>query len=150
MTIFFRCFNGLFSTPKFLFPPKVSPATASDIVKYSPVVKSGDQLYNQVVVWGTTYRTGFLVITKVHSSEVIEVGEILKIVLRKDRVLLLLMLSDASRNNLGFFEALPKDTVTLASFESLLDYKPIIKRGDNICYPFVLHHHVCPPPFEDS
>jgi hypothetical protein len=146
----FRCFNGLFSKPKYLFLRKVSPATPNDVLKFSPMLKPGDQLSDQVLIRGTTYRPGFIVITKVFSSDVLEVGEILKIVLRKGRVLLLVMLSDAARNTLGFFEALPKDTVAMASYEALVDYKPIVKRGDTKCYPFVLHHHVGPPPFDDE
>jgi len=113
------------------------------------MVRDGDQLCDQVVILGTTYRPGFLVITKVVSPDVLEVGEILKVVLRNGRVLLLVMLSDAARNNLGFFEALPRDTVALTSYEALVDFKPIIKRGDSLCYPFVLHHHVGPAPIHN-
>jgi hypothetical protein len=119
------------------------------VVKFSPVLKDGDQLYHQVVILGTTYRPGFLVITKAISHDVLEVGEILKIIFRNGQVLFLVMLSDATRKDLGFFEALPRDTVALTSFEALVDYKPLIKRGDSICYPFVLHHHVGPPPLDN-
>ncbi len=138
----------MFSTPKFLFPRKVHTASASDIMKYGGTVKMGDQIYNNVVISGTTYRTGFLVITKVFSEDVLEVGEIVKIVLRKSDVMLLVMLSKAARNNLGFFEALPSEAVSLLSYDSLMDYKPIIKRGDSYTYPFVLHHHVGLPPYD--
>jgi hypothetical protein len=65
------------------------------------------------------------------SPDVLEVGEVLKIVFRNGEVLFLLLLSDAARNNLDFFEALPREQVTLTSFEALADYKPIIKRGDS-------------------
>jgi hypothetical protein len=147
---YFRFFSGLFSTPKYLFPRKVFPATENDIARFSPILKEGDQLYNQVVILGTTYRPGFLLITKVISSDVLEVGEILKIVFRNGEVLFLLILSDAARNNLGFFEALPREQVTLTTFEALADYKPIIKRGDSTCYPFVLHHHVGPCSLPDD
>jgi hypothetical protein len=114
------------------------------------MVKPGDQLSEQVVIRGTCYRVGFLVITKVFSEDVLQVGEVLKIVLRKNNVLFLVMLSEAARNKLGFFESLPSDTVALASYKTLGDYKPIIKRADNACFPFVLHHHVGPPPFDDG
>jgi len=120
------------------------------VEKFSPLVKHGDQLTDQVLIRGTTYRPGFIVITKAISPDVLEVGEILKIVLRKQAVLFLVMLSDAARNSLGFFEALPKDKVALAFYESLADFKPIIKRGDSACYPFVIHHHVGPQPFDDQ
>ena len=114
------------------------------------MVKQGDQIYDSVVIRGTTYRAGFLLVTKVFSEDVLQVGEIVKIVLRKTDVLLLVMLSEAARNDLGFFEALPSETVAMVSYDSLADYKPIIKRGDSYTYPFVLHHHVSPPPVDDG
>jgi hypothetical protein len=109
-------------------------------------VKLGDQIYDSVVVRGTTYRAGFLVISKVFSEDLLQVGEILKIVLRKQDVLMVVILSMAARNSLGFFEALPSETVAMVSYEDLADFKPIIKRGDSYTFPFVLHHHVGPPP----
>ena len=112
------------------------------------MLQPGDQLSDLVMIRGTTYRAGFVVITKVFSPDVLQVGEILKIVVRKNRVLFLVILSEAARNHLGFFESLPLDTgtVALASYKNLGDYKPLIKRADNVCYPFVLHHHVVPSP----
>jgi len=114
------------------------------------MVQLGDQIYDNVVISGTTYRAGFLVITKVFSEDVLEVGEIVKIVLRESDVMMLVMLSNAARNNLGFFEALPSEAVFLLSYDSLMDYKPIIKRGDSSTYPFLLHHHVGLPPSCDG
>jgi hypothetical protein len=95
-----------------------------------------------VVIKGTTYRVGYVVITRVYSSDVLEVGTILQVLLRKNSVLFLVLLSEAARNKLGFFESLPLNTLALAPYEKLGDYKPIIKRGDSLCFPFVLHHHV--------
>ena len=141
---YFRRFNGLFSTPKYLFPQKILPATPSDVLKYTPMVKTGDQLSDQVVILGSKYRTGFLVICKAFSEDVMQVGEILKVILRKNTLMFLVTLSEAVRNELGFFESLPSDTVSVIKYDSLADYKPIIKRADNATFPFVLHHHVCP------
>ena len=118
--------------------------------KYAPLVQFGDQICDSVVIRGSSYRTGFLVITEVYSEDVLQVGEIVKILLRNSRLLMLVILCEAARNKLGFFEALPTGTVSLVSFDSLGDYKPIIKRGDSYIYPFVLHHHVGPPPFDDG
>ena len=114
------------------------------------MVKTGDQLCDQVVILGTTYRTGFLVICKAFSEDVLQVGEIFKVVLRKNTVLFLVTLSEAARNELGFFESLPSDTVSVVRYNSLGEFKPIIKRADNSTYPFVLHHHVCSPTFDDG
>jgi hypothetical protein len=130
-----------------MFPRKFVSASSSEVLKYSPMVKLGDQIYDSVVVRGTTYRAGFLVISKVFSEDLLQVGEILKIVLRKQDVLMVVILSMAARNSLGFFEALPSETVAMVSYEDLADFKPIIKRGDSYTFPFVLHHHVGPPPF---
>jgi hypothetical protein len=77
------------------------------------MVVMGDELGDSVVIRGTTYRVGCVVITKVITDDVLQVGEILKIVLRKSQLLMMVMLSDAVRNNLGFFEALPSGTVAL-------------------------------------
>jgi hypothetical protein len=120
------------------------------VLKYAPLVKQGDQIYDSVVIRGTTYRAGFLLVTKVFSEDVLQMGEIVKVVLRKTDVLLLVMLSEAARTDLGFFEALPSESLALVSYDSLADYKPIIKRGDSYTYPFVLHHHVSPPPVNDG
>ena len=114
------------------------------------MVKQGDQIYDSVVIRGTTYRAGFLLVTKVFSEDVLQMGEIVKVVLRKTDVLLLVMLSEAARTDLGFFEALPSESLALVSYDSLADYKPIIKRGDSYTYPFVLHHHVSPPPVDEG
>ncbi len=145
-TNFFRGFHGFFSTPEYLFPRKISPATPADLGNYSSLLEPNDQLSDLVVIRGTTYRVGFVVITKVYSPDVLQVGEIIKIVIRKSRVLFLVILSEAARNQLGFFESLPLDTVAVTSYKTLGDYKPIMKRADNVCYPFVLHHHVVPFP----
>jgi hypothetical protein len=142
----FRLFCGLFATPKYVFPRKVSSVTPNDFANFSPILKDGDQLYNQVVILGTTCHPASLVITKVISPDIVEVGEILKFVFRNGQVFFLLMLSDAARNSLGFFEALPRQEVALTTFDALADYKPIIKRGDSPYFPFVLHHHVGPAP----
>ncbi len=76
-------------------------------------MKDGDQLYWQVVILGITYRPAFLVIIKVISPDVVEVGEILKFVFRNGQVLFLLMLSDAARNSLGFILKLFQDKSSL-------------------------------------
>jgi hypothetical protein len=146
----FRSFHGLFSSPVFLFPRKCSPATNSDLSIFSPLVLPGDQLSEQVTIKGTTYRAGYVIVTKVFSSEVLEVGTILKILFRKNAVMFLVNLSEAVRNRLGFFETLPLNIVSLAHYQKLGDYKPLIKRSDNSCYSFVLHHHIVSPPVDDD
>ncbi len=114
-----------------------------------PLIQLGDQLSEKVVIKGTNYRAGYVVVTKVFTSDIMQVGTILQIVLRKNSVSFLVKLSDAARNKFGFFETLPTNTLDLVQYEKLADFKPLIKRGDNICFPFVLHHHI-PPALHDE
>ncbi len=132
-----------------MFSRKVLPATPNTNSD-TPMVKMGDQLSDQVVILGTTYRTGNLVVCKAFSPDLLQMGEIIKVVLRKNNVMFLVMLSEALRNPLGIFESLPSEEVTLVTYNSLWDYKPLIKRADNSTYPFVLHHHICSPPYDDD
>jgi hypothetical protein len=141
-----RRFHGLFSRPVFLFPRKCAPPSPSDLSKYSPFIHPDDQLSDKVVIRGTTYRTGNIVITQVFSCDILEVGTILKVVVRKNSVRFLVLLGEAVRHRLGFFETLPSNTVCLKHYKSLGDFKPLFRRGDNACFPFVLHHIVVPPP----
>jgi hypothetical protein len=103
-----------------------------------------------VIIRGTTYRTGYVIVTKVYSSEVLEVGTILKVLFRKNAVMFLVTLSEAVRHRLGFFESLPLNKMSVAHYEKLGDYKPLIKRSDNACFYFVLHHHIVSPPVDDD
>jgi hypothetical protein len=137
-----RVRNGLFSMPVFVFPGKCSPANDRDFLMFSPLVQLGDQLCEKVIIKGTDYKVGHVVVTKIYSSDVLQVGTILKVVMRQTSLLFLVQLSEAARTKLGFFESLPSDTVELVDYKELADYKPVIKRGNNKCFPFVLHHHI--------
>lgn len=128
-----------------MFPGRCSSASTEEVSKYSPLVEFGDQLSERVVIHGTTYRAGCVVITKVYSSDVLEVGTVLKVLLRRSAVLFLVLLSEAARTKFGFFETLPLNKMDLVQYEKLADFKPLVKRGDNTCFPFVLHHHVPTP-----
>jgi hypothetical protein len=147
--LIYRRFHGMFSTPDFLFPTKCWPADSIEVAKYSPLIQGGDQLSNKVTVKGTNYLAGQILVTKAYSYDELQVGTIIHVVLRKNTLMFLVHLSESVRNNMGFFEALPTNTVDLIQYDMLADYKPLVKRGQNRCFPFVLHHHV-PPPFDDG
>ena len=140
-----RIKHGLFSTPAFVFPDRSSQTDNQEVSMFSPLLRVGDQLYEKVRIRGTEYMVNYIVITKVLSADVLEVGTILKAVLKKTSVLFLVEVSDAARTGLGFFETLPSNTVHLIDHQELADFKPIIKRGANKCFPFVLHHHIPTP-----
>ncbi len=138
-----RMRNGLFTMPAFVFPGKCSHPDVQQLSMYSALIVTSDILSDQVIIRGTKYKIGNVLITKVFSCDVLQVGTVIKVVMRKSSVFFLVLLSDAARNKLGFFETLPTDSVTLIEYQQLADFKPIFKRGNNKCFPFVLHHHLC-------
>lgn len=105
----------------------------------------GDIVSDKIEIKGTNYRVGHVLVTKVISSDILEIGTVLEIVLRENVVLFLLEMSHGARTRLGFFEALPTETVKLVGYKDLADFKPLVKRGANISFPFVLHHHLPTP-----
>ncbi len=129
--------HGLFSEPTVVFPGQSSAE-----VENIPLLQSGDQVYDKVMIKGTNYSLGQVLILKVVSVDVLEVGTIEKVLFRNNTIFFLVKLSDAVRHRLGFFETLSLGTLQLIEFNNLADYKPLIKRGEGDFYPFILHHHV--------
>jgi hypothetical protein len=140
-----RVKSGLFNIPSFLFPGKCTQVDAQQLSMYSPLVEPGDLISDKVIIRGTHYRAGYVVVLKVYSADVLTVGTIIRVVLRKSSVHFLVHTSDAARTKLGFFESLPAGKVDLVDYEQLADFKPLVKRGSNKCFPFILHHHVSAP-----
>jgi hypothetical protein len=128
-----------------MFPGKSCPASDADMSTYGQLLKPSDVLSDKVVTKGTDYTVGNIVVIEVLSSAVIRVGVILRIVFRKGQLFFLVSLHDAARNRFGFFESLPCNQLTVVKASHLADYKPLIKRGDNTCFPFILHHHLPTP-----
>jgi hypothetical protein len=83
-----------------------------------------------------------LVVTKVVSSDLIEIGVIKAVVARKQQLLFVVSMYDCVRHRYRFFEAMPLNKVLIISFESLVDYKPLIRRGNAECFKFFLHHYL--------
>jgi|688.fasta_scaffold203665_3 hypothetical protein len=138
----FRCFSGLFSAPQFQFHGKMVSQADSDGSVQTDMVRPGDNLTDEVNVWGTTYKVGHLIVTEVICQDIIEVGKIEKVVVRGSQVKFLVSLHNCARNSLNIFQSVPQDKLKLVSSSSLADYKPIIKRGQGKSFCFVLHHYL--------
>jgi hypothetical protein len=106
------------------------------------ILRAGDMITDRVNVWGTTYKVGHLVVTKVICQDIIEVGAIEKVVVRGSQVMFLVSLHDCARNSLNIFHSLPQHKVKLVSYSSLADFKPLIRRGQGKSFQFVLHHYL--------
>ena len=72
--MFFRLYRGLFSEPKIQFPAKKTSPSEQQLHTFAGLLQSSDLLTDEVIVTGTTYKTGRLVVTAVTSSDVIEAG----------------------------------------------------------------------------
>jgi hypothetical protein len=134
----FRLFKGLFSSPEVRCPGKCTLATVDDIKLYSPLLFPGDLLTEKIQVKGTLYRVKHIVVLEVCSKDVLKIGVLQQVVLRKKQVLFIVSLHDAARNNFRFFQTVPCHALNIVPVEKLADYKPLIKRGN--C--FILHHHI--------
>jgi hypothetical protein len=131
--------------PEIQFPGSCSAATEGDLRVYSPLLESGDLVTDRVTVRGTTYRPGYVVVIEVHSRDVLQVGVILSIVLRDTKVLFIVSLHNAARNRFRFFQSIPCNQAGIVCCQDLADYKPLVKKGNSISFPFILHHHLPTP-----
>jgi len=99
------------------------------------------------MVKNVQYKIGHLVVLKVFSENYIQVGRILKVVIRKGEVFLLVRRYECVRSSYRYFDGLPVD-IAVINFTSVCDYKPLICRSDEECPKFLLHHHLPFVPFE--
>jgi len=99
-------------------------------------------LTDVVNVWGTSYRAGHLVVTEVICKDIIVVGVIEKVVVRGRQVKFLVSLHDCARDSVNIFQSVPQNKGKLVSYNSLADFKPLIKKGQGKSFRFVLHHYL--------
>jgi hypothetical protein len=136
-----RNYSGLFSSPTISFPGKKTTPEKERGSLPEHFFRVGDILTDKIVVKSTLYRVGHVVITEVQSEDVLQAGEILKIVVRQGRVFLLVKLYACARARFRYFDCLPKN-IALVRWSTLCDYKPLIRRSSEECPRFLLHHHL--------
>lgn len=129
----------------FEFPVKCSPPSAEQLVTFSTLLKPDDLMTTRTVASGTSYSTGQIVVLSVVSEDVIRVGVVLGIVMRKNKLMFVVSIYDAARTRFQFFRACPSDKVDIIDYRSLSDFKPLFKRDSNINLTFFLHHHLPTP-----
>lgn len=137
-----RSFRGFFSVPSIQFPSKLQLPSEGDGIIPAGVFHLGDLVTDKVIVNGTKYRVGQIVVKEVMTDNFLVVGVILKVVVRGTAVYFLIILHEAVRNIFGVFDTLPLNTVETVAYTALEDYKPLIARGGPKCFQFVLHHHL--------
>jgi adenylate kinase len=112
---------------------------------YGPLLHHGDLVTDKAVVTGTRYLRDQIVVTSVETEDLITVGVILDLVVRRDRLLFILSLHEAVRTPLRFFQACPMDKVQVVDYQLLSDFKPLYKRSHSSNFYFFLHHHLPTP-----
>ena len=120
---------------------KQSPLISTVIEKMS----SEDVVADSVEVNGQGYKVEDVVVLKIHNSDFIEVGIVLQILIKKDRVFFILNRYRAFRDEVfNFFETFNYDEETFHSVnvEDLEDAKPLVKNGVYEKFRFTLHHHL--------
>ena len=143
----YRAYNGLFTSPEVQFPGRKDHPTSDQVALFGGLLRPGDLLTDTATVSGTKYKLGQVVVVAVGCSDLITVGVILQAVLRKNTLLFIVSLYDAIRTPFGFWQACPSDKVNIVNQKQLADFKPLYKRNSDICFHFVLHHHL-PTPFD--
>ena len=114
---------------------------------FGGLLHPGDLLIETANVSGTFYKIGQIVVMSVDCSDLITVGVILQPVMRKNSLLFIVSLCDAIQTPFGFWQACPLDLdkVDIVDQEQLADFKPLYTRNDDVCFRFVLHHHLPTP-----
>jgi hypothetical protein len=136
-----RFYSGFFSAPLYQFPgKKCTPAECGGLVSAQYFQKS-DFLTSKMLVKNTLYKIGHLVVTKVESDNVLQVGKIMMFVVRHNEPHLLITRYECARTKFRYFDAHPLDVV-LVKYSSIRDFKPLICRTSEECPRFVLHHHL--------
>lgn len=137
-----RAFNGYFSEPEIQFVHATTPFASCPDLYARQYCKAGDLLTDAVIVKNTLFKIGHLVVTAVESDNVIQVGRIIKVVVRGKDICFLLSNYDAARTRFKFFEVISLKRVSLVRYSSIVDYKPLIGMGKDDDFKFVLHHHL--------
>jgi len=132
----------MFSSPQFQFPGKLSNPEDADGALQTDLLQSGDMITDNVKVFGTNYKAGQLIVTEVICPDILVVGEIKKVVVRRNKAMFLVSLHECARDALNVFQSCPKNKLKLVSYSRLPDFKPLMKRGQGESFSFVLHHYL--------
>ena len=128
-----------------LFPHPPTRPSPEEIGTFGNLLKESDLITDKVTIKGTSYVVGFIVVLEVVSADVLLVGEIEKVVIRKSNVHYIASIHEAARNKFLFFESSPRHQMRIVRHVSLADYKPLFKRFRGPSFPFILHHHLPTP-----
>ena len=128
-----------------LFPNKIEvPDGASYDVKYpDQQFSSSAVLPKYVKIWGTEYKPGDVLIIKVESFGVLNVGLLKSIVVDMKTVSFLCDIFKAELGKSNSYSTTVKvDSDIFVKYDILADYRPLLRRGSLESFSFLLHHYV--------
>jgi hypothetical protein len=142
-------YEGMYSNCQFVVPEQASYKKDLNLktpflVKLNEFMTRDDHICSDIQVDGIKYQTGALLVTEVlDGGDSLKVG-LLKIVLIKDgKVFFVVKQFVAEKKHLGYYESKHVDTEFLfRNADTLADSKPLIMRGTETKFQFVLHHHI--------
>jgi hypothetical protein len=142
-------YQGMFMSSQFIVPEKATYKKDLNfktqfMVKLNQFMAGDDLVCKEIQVDGTKYQTGDLLVTEVlDGGDTVKVG-VLKIILVKDgKVFFVVKQFVAKKENLGYYESRYVETDFLfKNSDTLADSKPLIMRGTETKFHFVLHHHI--------
>ena len=142
-------YQGMFDTKPFAVAEKASykkdlkqKGSFWDMIRN--MMDDEDLVCGEILIQGVKYQNGDLVVHEVdESGDVLKVGVIKSILVKKNEVFLVNHQYEAVKNNLGIFESRNRDSeYALKAHSMLADIKPLIMRGTAVKFQFVLHHYI--------
>ena len=141
-------YNGMFNVSRFSLPEAV---TLKDDIKDDSTFHnelkafmSNDSLISsEIFVNNQTYKNGDLLALDVEDDFNITVGLIKSILVKNNKVYFVLKKYECVRKFLRYFESLKQyEHCIFKESSQLADFKPLIKRGTEGKFIFVLHHNI--------
>ena len=142
-------YNGMFDTQAIVLPLNVT--TKSQIKEDSPFhcrlkesMGDHDLVSESIQVKGQKYSNGDLVVLCILDCDNLEVGLIKAVLIKGSRAFFIVQRYKAKRNIMQYFVCRKPSEVVLEIVEchKLVDFKPLMKRGTQEYFCFVLHHFI--------
>ena len=142
--------KGMFDTTDFTLPDKV--LRKSELPETLPglwdrvrnFMISSDLACSEIVVNQQRWREGDLAVIEVkEGGEEMTVGVVETVVVKKERVFLVMRTYETAKTSLGYYQPLTASVdISIKEVNLLADFKPLIKHGTTFQFQYVLHHHV--------
>lgn len=144
-SVFYR---GMFCNDSVILPVEVTykkdlttESTFHEELKRN--MRDEDMLVDEITVDSQKYKNGDLVVVKIIDCDLLKVGLIQSILVKRRKVYFVCKVYTCLRDWLQFFESRAcEENYSFVESTTLADYKPLIKRGTTRKFQFTLHHRV--------